>query len=59
MRIGDHVFIGENSVVSAADVGSYVYIGKNVVIVRILAEFIIECCKSLKFEFVLREGVAY
>lgn len=33
MRIGDHVFIGENSVVSAADIGSYVYIGKNVVIV--------------------------
>ncbi|XP_065220090.1 dynactin subunit 5 [Planococcus citri] len=34
MRIGDHVFIGENSVVSAADVGSYVYIGKDVVIGR-------------------------
>lgn len=35
MRIGDHVFIGENSVISAADIGSYVYIGKNVVIVSV------------------------
>lgn len=33
IRIGDNVFIGENSVISAADIGSYVYIGKNVVIV--------------------------
>lgn len=32
--MGDHVFVGENSVVSAAMVGSYVYIGNNVVIVR-------------------------
>lgn len=36
MRIGDHVFIGENSVISAADIGSYVYIGKNVVIVSFM-----------------------
>lgn len=34
--MGDHVFVGENSVVSAAMVGSYVYIGNNVVIVSIL-----------------------
>lgn len=34
MRIGDHVFIGENSVISAADIGSYVYVGKNVIIGR-------------------------
>ena len=33
MHIGDHVFIGENAVVSAATIGSYVYIGKNCVIV--------------------------
>lgn len=33
LHIGDHVFIGENSVISAASIGSYVYIGKNVVIV--------------------------
>lgn len=31
--MGDHVFIGENTVVNAAVIGSYVYIGKNVVIV--------------------------
>lgn len=41
MRIGDHVFIGENSIVSAADIGSYVYIGKNVVIVSLYVIFFI------------------
>ena len=30
----DHVFIGENSIVNAAVVNSYVYIGNNVTIVR-------------------------
>ena len=34
LQIGDHVFIGEGSIVNAAVVNSYVYIGKNVVIVR-------------------------
>ena len=33
LHIGDHVFIGENSIVSATSVGSYVHIGKDVVIV--------------------------
>ena len=33
LQIGDHVFIGEGSIVNAAVVNSYVYIGKNVVIV--------------------------
>lgn len=33
IHIGDHVFIGENAIVSAAVIGSYVYIGKNAVIV--------------------------
>lgn len=36
LQMGDHVFVGENTVVNAAVVGSYVYIGKNVVIVSIL-----------------------
>lgn len=31
--IGEHVYIGEGAVVSAASVGSYVYIGKNAIIV--------------------------
>lgn len=34
LQMGDHVFVGERSVVNAAMVGSYVYIGNNVVIVR-------------------------
>ncbi|KAF5304939.1 hypothetical protein FQR65_LT18833 [Abscondita terminalis] len=34
MTIGDHVYVGERSVVNAAIIGSYVYIGKNVVIGR-------------------------
>ena len=33
LHMGDHVFIGEDSIISAAVIGSYVYIGKNVVIV--------------------------
>ncbi len=34
LQIGDHVFIGEGSVINAAVINSYVYIGKNVVIGR-------------------------
>ncbi|KAJ9599800.1 hypothetical protein L9F63_026349, partial [Diploptera punctata] len=34
LHMGDHVFVGERSVVNAAVVGSYVYIGKNCVIGR-------------------------
>nr|QBH72932.1 dynactin subunit P25 [Nicoletia phytophila] len=34
LHIGDHVYIGERSVVNAAVLGSYVYIGKNCVIGR-------------------------
>ena len=36
LHVGDHVYIGENTVVNAAVVGSYVYIGKNCVIVSVL-----------------------
>lgn len=32
MSIGDHVFVGENSVINASSIGSYVHIGKNCVI---------------------------
>lgn len=33
MKIGDHVTIGEGTIVQAASIGSYVHIGKNCVIV--------------------------
>lgn len=34
MEMGDHVYIGENSVINASVVGSFVHIGKNCVIGR-------------------------
>lgn len=39
LHIGDHVVIGEGTVVNAAQVGSYVHIGKNCVIVSFLSSF--------------------
>lgn len=47
LHIGDHVFIGENSVISAASIGSYVYIGKDVVIVSWTVRFKTKCNHSL------------
>jgi len=41
-QIGDHVFIGEGSVISAQNIGSYVYIGKNCVIGR--RAVLRDCC---------------
>ena len=35
MKIGDHVTIGEGSIVEAATIGSHVSIGKNCIIVRV------------------------
>jgi dynactin-5 len=35
MKIGDHVTIGEGSIVEAATIGSHVNIGKNCIIVRV------------------------
>lgn len=35
MKLGDHVFIGEGSVVEAAIVGNFVHVGKECVIVSI------------------------
>ena len=32
LRLGDHVFIGEGSVIQAASIGSHVYIGRQVVV---------------------------
>lgn len=32
LRIGDHVFVGQNTVVQAASVGSHIYIGNNAVV---------------------------
>ena len=39
MKIGDHVHIGANSVVEAAQIGNHVEIGKNCVIVRYTLPF--------------------
>lgn len=36
ITIGDYVFVGDGSIVQAAEVGSFVYIGKNCVIVGIV-----------------------
>ena len=38
MKIGDHVHIGANSVVEAAQIGNHVEIGKNCVIVGFLPD---------------------
>jgi len=32
LRMGDHVFVGQNTVVQAASVGSHIYIGNDVVV---------------------------
>ena len=37
LHIGDHVFIEEDSIINAAQVGSYVHIGRNCVIVSMLS----------------------
>ncbi|KAK7112969.1 dynactin subunit 5-like [Littorina saxatilis] len=42
LHIGDHVFIGEDSIVNAAQVGSFVHIGKNCVIGR--RSVLKDCC---------------
>ena len=38
MKIGDHVTIGEGSIIEAATIGSYVTIGKNCIIVSLYSE---------------------
>lgn len=38
LTMGEHVYIGEKSIVNAAIVGSHVYIGKNCVIVSKICE---------------------
>nr|XP_056722288.1 dynactin subunit 5 isoform X2 [Euleptes europaea] len=45
LHIGDHVFIEEDCVVNAAQIGSYVHIGKNCVIGRRCV--LKDCCRIL------------
>ena len=35
LQIGDNVIIGEDSVINASSIGSFVYVGKNCVIVSL------------------------
>lgn len=51
MKIGDHVTIGEGTIVQAAVIGSFVQIGKNCVIVSGQANVMIcvAVCPTLKF----------
>lgn len=42
---GEHVYIGENSVVNCAQVGAYVHIGKNCVLGRL--SMLKDCCAVL------------
>eukprot|EP00062_Callorhinchus_milii_P019913 gi/632975049/ref/XP_007904011.1/ PREDICTED: dynactin subunit 5 [Callorhinchus milii] len=50
LHIGDHVFIEEDCVVNAAQIGSYVHIGKNCVIVRLFAGELPECTQELMID---------
>lgn len=43
--LGEHVYIGENSIVCCAQVGSYVHIGKNCVLGRL--SMLKDCCAIL------------
>ena len=54
IKIGDHVTIGEGSIVQAATIGSFVTIGKNCVIVseKSLHRIIIQCLYSCEISIV-------
>lgn len=57
LHIGDHVFIGENSIVSASSVGSYVHIGKDVVIVSAVKHMsFLRICTTLNEHCVHPQG---
>ncbi|XP_025829236.1 dynactin subunit 5-like [Agrilus planipennis] len=50
LTMGDHVYVGERSVVNAANIGSYVYIGRNVVLVMNFSNYI----SSISFNLINR-----
>src|SRR4051812_16303041 len=51
MKIGDHVTIGENTIVEAATIGSFVHIGKNCVIVRARSVLVPQSARKLSCTF--------
>lgn len=53
MQIGDHVFVGENSIINASSIGAYVHIGKNCVIGR---HSILKSCCAIADNTVLPPG---
>lgn len=52
MHVGEHVFVGEGAVVSAATIGSYVYIGKNAIIVSYYL-LLYPCCSRVLIHLLL------
>lgn len=53
MTIGDHVYIGEKSVINASGIGSYVHIGKNCVIGR---HSVLKSCCAIEDNTILPPG---
>ncbi|RWS24724.1 hypothetical protein B4U80_00606 [Leptotrombidium deliense] len=53
LNIGDHVYIGEDTVVNAGQIGSYVFIGNNCVIGR---HCVLKDCCAIESNTVLPQG---
>lgn len=58
MKIGDHVHIGANSVVEAAQIGNHVEIGKNCVIVGLFLVLFRHCTQTDQGKFTIIKDCA-